>query len=64
MFLFKCHECDKKITKDYMVILGDILCLDCAEEFLDDELQELKRNDSGDWLEKISEVLGYQILEV
>jgi hypothetical protein len=47
-----------------MVILGDILCLDCAEEFLDDELQELKRNDSGDWLEKISEVLGYQILEV
>lgn len=64
MFLFKCHECDKEITKDYMVILGDILCLDCAEEFLDDELQELKRNDSGDWLEKISEVLGYQILEV
>ena len=62
--MFKCHECDRKISEEYMVILGDVLCMSCAEDFMWDELQELKRNNVREWEEKVSEILGYRILEV
>jgi hypothetical protein len=39
-------------------------CIDCAEEFLADELAELKINNRQSWLEKVADILGYHILEV
>ena len=64
MYEFKCHECDCTVHGNYISIMGDIWCIDCAEEYLEDELNDLKRNDRAEWLEKVAEVLGYQILEV
>ena len=64
MYKFKCHECDCTVHGSYIPILGDMWCIDCAEEFLSDELEELKKEDRSGWLEKVAGVLGYQILEV
>lgn len=64
MYKFKCHECDRTVHGIYIPILGDIWCVDCAEEFMEDELEELKHKNRSEWLEKVAEALEYKILEV
>lgn len=64
MYKFKCHECDCTVHGTYIPILGEMWCIDCAEEFMEDELSALKRESRGEWLEKVAEALGYKILEV
>lgn len=64
MYKFKCHECDCTVHGEYIPIMGDMWCIDCAEDFLSDELAELKIKNRKSWIEKVADVLGYQILEV
>lgn len=60
----KCSNCECRIKHEYLVILGEIQCPDCAAEWMEDELDELKWHNKHEYLERASEALGYQILEV
>ena len=61
-----CYECDHNIKpgEAYVLINGDIHCLDCAKSYLLDELNDALTNTFEDHFEDIADICGYQILEV
>jgi hypothetical protein len=47
-----------------MVINGEIVCVDCAEEWMFDELLEVKHTNRVRYIQLMADALGLQILEV
>ena len=64
MSKMKCHECECEIDRVYVSIFGEAWCVECAGEYLENELFEHKRDNKLSWLEKVAYALDYQILEV
>lgn len=60
----KCSNCECRIKHEYLVILGDIQCPECAAEWMQDELDELRFRNEKEYIERMAGALGYQILEV
>ena len=44
--------------------MGDMWCIDCAEEFMEDELADMKLNNRSGYLERLAEIMEYKIWEV
>ena len=59
-----CQECGCTIHGEYMVINGEVVCIDCAEEWMEDEVVERKHESRSWYREMLAEALGIQILEV
>lgn len=64
LYKFKCHECGCTVHGKYFNIHNSMWCVDCAEEWLEDELAERKRDNRSNYLERLAEILDCQILEV
>lgn len=64
MSKLRCAECGCTIHGTFVPILGEIKCIDCAEQWMEDELAEIKKNNRAEYLERMAETLTYQILEV
>lgn len=60
----KCTNCGCRIHDEYMVILSEVLCLECSTEWMEDELAEMKLKNKREYIERTADSLGYQILEV
>lgn len=60
----KCEKCECTIHGDFMVINGEIVCIDCAEEWMFDELLEVKHTNRVRYIQLMADALGLQILEV
>lgn len=60
----RCSECNRKIEREYMENLGDILCMECAEDFMADELEEMRRRFPSEYRDRVADMLGLKIWEV
>ena len=62
--MFKCRNCDCSVHGMYINILGEMWCVDCAEEFMEEELEEMKLKNRSYYLEKLAEITDFKIWEV
>lgn len=60
----KCEHCDCTIHGEFMIIDGEVYCIDSAQDWLEDELFERKLADRAWYLQTLADALGKQILEV
>ena len=60
----KCEHCDCTIHGESMIINGEVYCIDCAQDWMEDEFCEKKLADRSWYLHTLADALGEQILEV
>lgn len=60
----RCSECAQEIEREYMEISGEILCMECAEDFMADELEEMRQHSPSEYRERVADMLGLKIWEV
>ena len=60
----KCEHCDCTIHGEFMIINGEVYCIDCAQDWMEDEFLEKKLADRSWYLQTLADALGEQILEV
>ena len=60
----KCERCDSTIHGDHMIINGEVHCIDCAEDWMFDELMEIKHTNRMRYIQAMADALDMDILEV
>ena len=60
----KCERCDSTMRGDYMIINGEVYCIDCAEDWMFDELMEIKHTNRMRYIQIMADALDMEILEV
>ena len=60
----KCECCECTIHGESMIINGEVYCIDCAQDWLEDEFCERKIADRAWYIQTLADALGKQILEV
>ena len=58
-----CYNCDCTIHGDFVVINGDIYCMDCAQDYMENEFVEKRIKDRGWYLQILADALGIKIWE-
>ena len=59
----KCEKCDCTIHGEFMIICGEVMCTDCAADWMFDELMDIKYTNRTRYLQILSEALELRILE-
>lgn len=60
----RCGNCGCTVHGEGMDINGEFWCIDCAQDWLEDEFCEKKLADRAWYLQTLADALGKQILEV
>lgn len=58
-----CYNCDCAIHGDFVVINGDIYCMDCAQDYMENEFMEKRLKDRGWYLQVLADALDIKIWE-
>lgn len=58
-----CYNCDCAIHGDFVVINGDIYCMDCAQDYMENEFMEKRLKDRGWYLQVLADALEIKIWE-
>jgi hypothetical protein len=59
----KCEKCDCTIHGEFMIINGEIHCIDCAQDWMEDEFCEKKLADRSWYLQTLADSLEMKIWE-
>ena len=59
----KCEYCECTIHGEFMIINGEIHCIDCAQDCMEDEFCEKKLADRSWYLQTLADSLEMKIWE-